>query len=107
MLRTVGEAVAHVRARPVLEFANAAGSAAVCNESLGLFVMVVLCITDGVAVVVTAIIFCAVVCDAEEDDSVERVEARNCKAIAVMEKERADLLYHDKDRSEVRSERES
>lgn len=64
----MGEAVTHDRASPVLELPNVAGSEAVCKDNLGRFVMLVLCITDGVAVVVTAIMSCAVVCDMDEGD---------------------------------------
>lgn len=67
---------------PVFEFPNVAGRVAVCKDSFGLFVIVVLCITDGVAVVVMAIIFCAVVCDREDGDSRATGEmCDNCKVI--------------------------
>lgn len=61
VLRTVGEAVAQVLASPVVELPQAMGREAVCNESFGRFVLVVFCVTEGVALVATAIILWAAV----------------------------------------------
>jgi hypothetical protein len=62
VLRTVGEAVAQDLASPVLDLPNVMGREAVCNDSFGRLVLVVFCVTEGVALAVaSAIILCAVV----------------------------------------------
>lgn len=64
MLWTVGEAVEQARARSVLDLPNAMGSDDVSRDNLGRLVILVLCVTDGVAVEANAIILMAVAGDA-------------------------------------------